>query len=77
MVDKKQKQMADIEFVTHTGFTKILKPTGIRVGMFGNTTVKDAGLYAIRKKNQRIDKINKKMKGGQFTYQGKFKSKLK
>ncbi len=81
---KQQKQMADVEFVTQTGFTKILKPTGIRAGMFGNTTVKDAELYAIRKnkqridkKNSRLDKLNKKMKMGSFTYDGKFKFKLK
>jgi len=75
MVDKKQKQMADIEFITQTGFTKVLKPTGIRAGMFGNTTVKDAGLYAIRKNKKNIDNLNKKMKTGSFTYNGKFKLK--
>tara|TARA_A100001201_G_C3921491_1_gene150731 strand:+ start:131 stop:358 length:228 start_codon:yes stop_codon:yes gene_type:complete len=75
MVDKKQKKMGDIEFITQTGYTKILKPTGIRAGIFGNTTVKDAGLYAIRKNKQRIDKLNKEMKTGSFTYDGKFRYK--
>ena len=67
--------MADIEFITQTGFTKVLKPTGIRAGMFGNTTVKDAGLYAIRKNKKNIDNLNKKMRTGSFTYNGKFKLK--